>query len=133
MWSFTKIEKRKFSFIDDILKFIWDYNRKYKTKLNIYNIIQSEPEELELINKISDYLLNLIYGVENEDLECDENNQFNIESNNPIDISNEGGDDSSNEDNQNILYVDEFKPKIINNRNNKKKEIIKSLMVKIMN
>ena len=66
-------------------------------------------------------------------LSNDENNQFNIESNNSIDISNEEGDDSSNEDNQNILYVDEFKPKIINNRNNKKKEIIKSLMVKIMN
>ena len=42
-------------------------------------------------------------------LSNDENNQFNIESNNSIDISNEGGDDSSNEDNQNILYVDEFR------------------------
>ena len=44
--------KKKFSVIDDILKFISEYNKKYKTKLNIHNIIQSEPEELELINKI---------------------------------------------------------------------------------
>lgn len=108
--------KKKFIVIDDILKFISEYNKKYKTKLNI----QSEPEELELINQISDYLLNLIYGIENEDLECDENSQINIESNNSnnsIDISIEVEDDSSNEDNENILYIDEFKPKIINNRN----------------
>ena len=78
--------------IDDILKFISEYNKKYKIKLNIHNIIQSEQEELELINKMSDYLLNLIYGIENDDFECDENSQINKEYNYSNDISKEGSD-----------------------------------------
>ena len=120
----TKIVKNKFSVVDDVLMFISEYNKKYKTKLNIHKIIQSDQDELELINKISDYLLNLIFGIEKKDLENDENSQINIEYNDSIDISNEEGDDSSNEDNENRLYVDEFQPKIINNKNYKKKEII---------
>ena len=84
--------KKKFSVVDDILKFISEYNKKYKIKLNINNIIQSEKEELELINKMSDYLLNLIYGIENDDFEYDENSQINIEYNNSNDISKEGSD-----------------------------------------
>ena len=34
--------KKKFSVVDDILKFISEYNKKYKTKLNIHNIIECE-------------------------------------------------------------------------------------------
>ena len=44
-------QKKKFSIIEDILKFISNYNSKYNTKLNIYNIIQSESEEINIINK----------------------------------------------------------------------------------
>ena len=84
--------KKKFSVIDDILKFISEYNKIYKTNLNIHNIIQSEQEELELINKMSEYLLNIIYGIENDDFEYDENSQINIEYNNSNDISKEGSD-----------------------------------------
>ena len=58
--------------------------------------------ELELINKIYNYLLNLIYGIDNEDLECDKNSQINIESSNSNNISNEEEDINSKEDNENI-------------------------------
>lgn len=37
-----QIKKEKFSIIEDILNFISNYNHKYKTNLNIHNIIQGE-------------------------------------------------------------------------------------------
>ena len=47
-----QVKKEKFSIIEDILNFISIYNRIYKSNLNIHNIIQSESEEINIINKV---------------------------------------------------------------------------------
>ena len=44
---------KKFSIIEDIYKFITNYNEKYKTKLNAKLIIQSDEEDMENIFNIS--------------------------------------------------------------------------------
>ena len=48
--------KEKFSIIDDILKFVKNYNNKYKSNININIILQSNKDEKEIINKICNYV-----------------------------------------------------------------------------
>ena len=108
-----QFKSEKFSIIKDILYFISNYNEKYKANLNVHNIIQGEQDELEIINKISDYLLKLIYGFEKDDFDTDENinndnNLYNIGLNDSNDILNESDDESLSEENENIFYVDDF-------------------------
>ena len=113
-------KEKKFIIIDNIIKFISDYNYKYKTNLNIHNIIQGDSEEINNINNVCDYLLNLFYGLEKEELE----NNFNIDENNNqisndfnenedlVESLKENSDQSSSDENDNIVYnSDEFEPK----------------------
>ena len=72
------VKKEKFSIIEDITNFISNYNSKYKSNLDIYNIIQGDSDEINLINKVFDYMLNIFYGYEKEDIE----NNLNINDNN---------------------------------------------------
>ena len=74
----NKIEK--FSIINDIYKFIDQYNEKYKTTINIHNIIQNEGgDESEIINKVCNYLLTLFYDYEEEDEDLENENSKNDE------------------------------------------------------
>ena len=52
---------KKFSIIEDIYKFITNYNEKYKTKLNVKLIIQSDEEDMENIYNISKKIIDLFY------------------------------------------------------------------------
>ena len=72
------VKKEKFSIIEDIINFISNYNSKYKSNLDIYNIIQGDSDEINLISKVFDYMLNIFYGYEKEDIE----NNLNINDNN---------------------------------------------------
>ena len=44
------LKKEKFSVINDIYKFILNYNRKYKMNINIHSIIQGDADDMSIIN-----------------------------------------------------------------------------------
>ena len=67
----VKIEK--FSIVEDIISFISNYNNKYKEKLDFKLILQSDLENLEIINKIAGYLLDLYFDITLKDEESDLN------------------------------------------------------------
>ena len=64
--------------VQDILKFASKYNAKYKEKLNIHIIIQGDNEEINLINKLSNYLLDLLLGIESKETNNEQKNLENI-------------------------------------------------------
>ena len=55
------MKKEKLSIIEDIINFKSNYNHKYKSKLDIHNIIQGESDGINIINKVFDYMLNIFY------------------------------------------------------------------------
>ena len=118
--------------IQDILKFISHYNDKYKEKLNIHRIIQGDNEDINLINKVSNYLLDLLFGIESEDSNNEQKNMENIDensnesSNKDNNISDEesqiNGNESSDSDEEDLSFVkDEFEPKLKKDRKRVKK------------
>lgn len=132
-------KNEKFSIINDIKKFFYEYNKKYKQKIDFFKIIQSEEEESQIINKICNYLLNLFYNIdvdekdESEDLNNvnendhelynNENNDNKIIINEDVENKDEYEDISDEIDSDNIIISDEFEPKIKINYKNKKKKL----------
>lgn len=95
-----------------------DYNKKYKDKLNFFKIIQSGEEEYRIINKICNYLLNLFYDIEEDELE-DVNNEenkdiFEFEEDEKL-HSEENEENSEKLDSDNIIICDEFEPELKKN------------------
>ena len=68
-----KVKIEKFSIVEDIISFISNYNNKYKEKLDFKLILQSDLENLEIINKIAGYLLDLYFDITLKDEESDLN------------------------------------------------------------
>ena len=106
---------------------IKNYNEKYKDKLNIHNIIQGEPEENKIINKVCDYLLNLFYGLESDELISENNSDKNqnIFKNEILEFKDDINTNTfqdNEESSDNILYLDEFEPKRNNTYKNKNKK-----------
>ena len=66
----TKIEK--FSIINDIIKFITMMNKNYNDGLNLVNILQCGEESSEIINKVSQYLIDFYFDVDSDSV-SDEN------------------------------------------------------------
>ena len=82
-------KKEKFSIIKDIYEYLINYNNKYKSKINIHLIIQGEKDELKIINKISNYLVEMFFNIEVEEKDNDllnnNINEINSENANSID------------------------------------------------
>ena len=54
-------KKEKFSIIKDIYFFIDSYNQKYSKKIEVNQIIQGDEDDKNVINKKTNYMLNLLY------------------------------------------------------------------------
>lgn len=80
-------EKKKFSIINDIYRFIEQYNSKYSTNINIHTIIQGNKEDTEIINKVSNYLLETFFDYEEENEDNEEDDKNIIQDNNPNNLS----------------------------------------------
>ena len=94
-------KKEKFSIIKDIYFFIDSYNQKYSKKIEVNQIIQGDEDDKNVINKITNYMLNLLYHLDISDQNgnsLDQKNKDEIERNN-------------NDDNENIIknYYEEEK------------------------
>ena len=86
-------KKEKFSIIKDIYFFIDSYNQKYSKKIEVNQIIQGDEDDKNVINKITNYMLNLLYHLDISDQNgnsLDQKNKDEIERNN-------------NDDNENII------------------------------
>ena len=81
---------KKFSVVDDILLFIKNYNDKYHTKINTNLIIQSDENNMKIINKICIYLLDIFF-----DIYYEEDNNQELDND---DLDDEIVSDSINED-----------------------------------
>ena len=110
-------KKEKFSIINDIYEYLNNYNKKYSSKINIHNIIQSEKDELKIINKISNYLVELFFNLDIEE---------NYINNSGEEINNEN--ENNLEDFFKIQYekennfIDDFEVSIENKENDDLKE-----------
>ena len=107
----------KFSIINDIYKFLKKYNEKYKSNINIHNIIQNEgEEETEIIMKVSNYLLSLFldYEEDNEENELEnvQENEIEINNLNNVNENNEGSDEEKIEE-EGLLNFEDFYPEEI--------------------
>ena len=51
------IKEEKFSIINDIYQFIKNFNPKYNTKLDFNIILQSDEEDLKIVDKVGNYLI----------------------------------------------------------------------------
>ena len=47
-----EVEYEKFSIVNDIYKFIDQYNSKYQSNINIHRLIQGDEEDTEIIKKV---------------------------------------------------------------------------------
>ena len=110
-------KKEKFSIINDIYEYLNNYNKKYSSKINIHNIIQSEKDELKIINKISNYLVEMFFNLDIEE---------NYINNRGEEINNEN--ENNLEDFFKIQYekennfIDDFEVSIENKENDDLKE-----------
>lgn len=78
-------KEEKFSIINDIYTFISNFNSKYKTKLDFNIILQSEEEDLLIIEKVSNYLLEIFldyYAEEDKNIKDNINNEEEVEKHN---------------------------------------------------
>ena len=146
------IKEEKFSIINDIYQFIKNFNSKYNTKLDFNIILQSDEEDLKIIDKVGNYLLEIFLDYYNDDSQSLKNknlgnneiNDDNIDENNNNDDDKKNYyknteikeyeddlklEDDSNEDDNNPLNLEIFYEK---NKNNKKKEHIMTHLGKIM-
>ena len=72
--NYGKIKNKQlieFSIINDIITFISNYNNKYKQKLDFNLILQSSEEDMNLVYKTADYLLDFYFDIVAKDEECD--------------------------------------------------------------
>ena len=115
-------KKQNFSIINDIYIYLNNYNLKYKTKLNVHNIIQGYDSDNEIINKVCYYLLDLFYWLEPEDLDNENESEELLYNNDNInlgftnkefnDLDNKKEDNTEERDDiSEILYFDEFNKK----------------------
>ena len=81
------MKKKKFSIINDIYRFIEQYNSKYSTNINIHTIIQGNKEDTEIINNVSNYLLETFFDYEEENEDNEEDDKNIIQDNNPNNLS----------------------------------------------
>ena len=84
-------KKEKFSIIKDIYFFIDSYNQKYSKKIEVNQIIQGDEDDKNVINKITNYMLNLLYHLDISDQNgnsLDQKNKDEIERNNSDDNEN---------------------------------------------
>ena len=136
-----KIKQENFSVINDILEYISNFNKKYKTKINFINIIQGDEEDKKKIFKICDYLLDIfldIYPEENEDKHENKNENIEEELDNDAIDDNEIGSDSNfeiigikeDEDDEYINF-DEFYSKKYDKGKKLRREIIIMHLVQI--
>ena len=115
-----EIKHEKFSIINDILTFITNYNKKYRTNIDINIIIQSEEEDFNIIIKVCDYMLDLFLDIYENDLDLEEKNDNNSLDEEYVSFfnanKNEFEDSFKNEESEakesaEIINLDEFFPK----------------------
>ena len=99
-----------------------NFNSKYKTKINFNIILQSDKEELKIIEKVSNYLLKIFldyYSEENKNTneklnnknnELGQNKEQNKEDRDSELENNRGNEDESNDEDNDIIKF-EFFPK----------------------
>ena len=120
---------KKFSIIDDILRFIKSYNSKYNSNIDVNILLQSNEEEKDIINKVCKFILEFFFDIDDND-EYEDENDKGLEFKN-FDGIEEGcfNSNPNNENSQNILTFDEFYPiKKSFDINKKKENIMKSLI-----
>ena len=96
----NSLNTEKFSVINDILKYIKNYNDQYNSCINVNIIMQSSDSEKEIIYKVCNYVLDLFFDFEEE--EDDEKNQINE--------SRENGFDEIENDSMSLNF-EEFYPR----------------------
>ena len=101
---------KKFSIIDDILRFIKSYNSKYNSNIDVNILLQSNEEEKDIINKVCKFILEFFFDI-------DENDEYEDENDKGLEFKNFDGieegyfnSNPNNENSQNILTFDEFYP-----------------------
>ena len=115
---------KKFSIVNDIILFIKNMNLKYKDGLNLTNILQADHNENEIINKVTNYLLDFYFDLDTND---SQKNIINFEKEEPNIFDEISGDEEDGEqleliNNENeYLNFDEIFPKNIGNLKGKKK------------
>ena len=57
----VEIKEERFSIIEDIKKFSINYNKKYWNKLDFYENLQGDEDNNNIIIKVCDYVLEIIY------------------------------------------------------------------------
>ena len=106
------IKEEKFSVINDIYQFIKNFNSKYNTKLDFNIILQSDEEDLKIIDNVGNYLLEFFldyYKDDNQTLK-NKNTGSNEINNDNIDENIDNEDDIKNyEDNEIKEYDDDLK------------------------
>ena len=112
----NKIESKTESFIvvKDILNFFKHLKQKYNEKINLNYILQGDEETKEIINKTCNYLIEMLFDIDDNnyenELDKDENSLNSIISN----------DEMENDENNDNLDFEEFHPEI---RNKSKKKL----------
>ena len=110
------LKTEKFSIINDIIKFISNYIKKYGSNIDIINKIQGDNDDNKIISKISIYILDFIFDID----ENDSDNSDDIENVNYEEFESDKEnyqnnilleeDEKENNDNEQ-LYFDVFYPK----------------------
>ena len=133
----NNVKEERLSIINDIYSFFAIYNSKYKTNIQLSNILQSDEEIIKIIDKICNFILDFLFdGFNSEDIDNieDKDNQGPDNPNdNESDLENES-DNEITSNNENIFLKDyinfnDFYPKITKK---KEKEHTKKLLEKIM-
>ena len=98
----------KFSIINDILKFFENYNRKYRTKLNLNNIIDNDDDIQNIINKVCNYLLDFYFDIDTSELveKCENINNNALSEVLQDDLKDGFFVDMDNDDNKNDILQD---------------------------
>ena len=115
---------KKFFILNDIILFIKNMNLKYKDGLNLTNILQVYHDENEIINKVTNYLLDFYFDIDTND---NQKNILNFEKEEPNIFDEISGDEEDgvqleliNNENE-YLNFDEIFPINIGNLKGKKK------------
>ena len=114
-------KNEKFSIINDIYEYLNNYNKKYSSKIDIHTIIQSDKDELKIINKISNYLVDMFFNLELDEDLIDNNDNIineienNIDNNFNIQYENENTFNEKFEESIEINENDYFNDDELNN------------------
>lgn len=111
------INNKKFSVVDDIFKFIKNYNNKYHSNININLIIQANDDEKSIIYKVCNYILDMFYDLDGDEDEHEvedssiKTDGYIYEKKDFVDSESDNDSIDNNDSDSDILKFDEFFPK----------------------